>query len=96
MFRTIREDIRTVFDKDRAARSLLEVLFCYPGPARVWNHRVAHFFWTHHLNCGRLTSHCSRSFRDEIHPEQKSDGGFSSTMVWVLSSAKPRKLGTTC
>jgi len=73
MFRTIREDIRTVFDRDPAARSLLEVLFCYPGLQAVWNHRVAHFFWTHHLKlAGRLTSHCSRFFTGiEIHPGAK-------------------------
>lgn len=73
MFRTIREDIRTVFDRDPAARSLLEVLFCYPGLQAIWNHRVAHFFWTHHLKlAGRLTSHCSRFFTGiEIHPGAK-------------------------
>jgi serine O-acetyltransferase len=27
----IREDIRTVFEKDPAVRSTLEVLCCYPG-----------------------------------------------------------------
>jgi len=73
MFMTIREDIRTVFDRDPAARSLLEVLFCYPGLHALWNHRIAHFFWTHHLKLwGRLVSHCGRFFTGiEIHPGAK-------------------------
>lgn len=73
MFRRIREDIRTVFDRDPAARSLLEVLSCYPGLHALWNHRVAHFFWTHHMKlAGRLTSHCSRFLTGiEIHPGAK-------------------------
>ncbi|MFC2042436.1 hypothetical protein ACFLTV_02985 [Chloroflexota bacterium] len=43
MFKTIKEDIQTVFTKDPAARSLLEVITCYPGLHALWGHRVAHF-----------------------------------------------------
>ncbi|HTY82272.1 MAG TPA: serine O-acetyltransferase [Dehalococcoidales bacterium] len=70
MFGTMREDIRTVFEKDPAARSLLEVLTCYPGLHALWMHRVAHYFWTHHLKLlGRITSHVNRFFTQiEIHP----------------------------
>jgi len=73
MFRTIREDIRTVFDRDPAARSLLEVLTCYPGLQAIWNHRIAHFLWTRHLKlAGRMVSHCSRFLTGiEIHPGAK-------------------------
>jgi serine O-acetyltransferase len=70
VFGTIREDIRTVFAKDPAARSVLEVLLCYPGLHAVWAHRVAHFLWCHRLKlAGRLLSHVSRFFTGiEIHP----------------------------
>lgn len=70
MFRTIREDIRTVFAKDPAARSVLEVLLCYPGLHALWTHRIAHFFWTHKLRLlARLTSHWGRFLTGiEIHP----------------------------
>jgi serine O-acetyltransferase len=70
MFRTIREDIRTVFNKDPAARSVLEVLLCYPGLHALWTHRAAHFFWKRKLRLiARLTSHCGRFFTGiEIHP----------------------------
>ena len=70
MFKGIREDIQTVFDKDPAARSILEVLCCYPGLHALWSHRVAHFFWQHKLRlAGRIISHVSRFFTGiEIHP----------------------------
>ena len=70
MFRIIREDIRTVFAKDPAARSWLEVIFFYPGLQALWAHRVAHFFWRHRFYLlARLISHISRFFTGiEIHP----------------------------
>ncbi len=70
MFSTIREDIRTVFAKDPAARSTLEILLCYPGLHALWMHRVAHYFWRHRLHfIARLLSHINRFFTNiEIHP----------------------------
>ncbi|MFW6125808.1 MAG: serine O-acetyltransferase [Chloroflexota bacterium] len=64
------EDLRTVFDKDPAARSTLEVLLCYPGLHALWLHRVAHFLWRHRLRLvGRMVSHMNRlSTGIEIHP----------------------------
>jgi serine O-acetyltransferase len=35
-------DIRAAFDGDPAAKSLDEVVFCYPGVAAVIRHRIAH------------------------------------------------------
>ncbi len=70
MFSTIREDIRTVFAKDPAARSTLEVLLCYPGLHALWLHRIARFLWRRRLRLlGRLVSHFSRFLTGiEIHP----------------------------
>jgi serine O-acetyltransferase len=70
MLDTVREDIHTIFERDPAARSLLEVLTCYPGLHALWMHRIAHFFWKHHFKLfGRLTSHVNRFFTQiEIHP----------------------------
>ncbi len=73
MFQKIREDITTVFRDDPAARSILEVLFCYPGLHAIWMHRLAHWLWTHRLRfCARLLSHISRFLTGiEIHPGAK-------------------------
>ncbi len=70
MLRTLREDIATVFAKDPAARTIWEVLFCYPGLHALWLHRLAHFLWTHGLKfLGRLISHLNRFLTGvEIHP----------------------------
>ncbi|MBN1260175.1 MAG: serine O-acetyltransferase [Anaerolineae bacterium] len=66
----IREDIQTVFEKDPAARSLLEVLTCYPGLHAVWLHRIAHLLWRRKLRfLARLLSHFARWLTGvEIHP----------------------------
>ncbi len=66
----VREDIATIFTKDPAARSLLEVLTCYPGLHALWLHRVAHSLWQHGLKYpGRLLSHIARWLTGiEIHP----------------------------
>lgn len=70
VFKTIRDDIYSVFDRDPAARSVLEIIFCYPGLHAVWFYRIAHWFWKH--NCffiGRFISHLGRFFTGvEIHP----------------------------
>jgi len=66
----LREDVRSVFDRDPAARSWPEVLLLYPGLHAIWMHRFAHFFWKRGFRfTGRLISHFSRFLTGiEIHP----------------------------
>ncbi|MBU1112963.1 MAG: serine O-acetyltransferase [Candidatus Omnitrophica bacterium] len=73
MFKRIREDIKTVFREDPAARSTLEVLLCYPGLHAILVHRVSHWFWNKELNTlARVLSHWGRFFTGvEIHPGAK-------------------------
>jgi serine O-acetyltransferase len=73
LFKTLKEDIQTVFAKDPAARSVPEVIFCYPGLHALWLHRPAHFLWRHGLRfLARLLSHINRSLTGiEIHPGAK-------------------------
>jgi serine O-acetyltransferase len=65
-----REDIQTVFAKDPAARSAIEVLLLYPGLHAVWMHRVAHWLWTHkRIFWARCLSEITRFVTGiEIHP----------------------------
>ena len=62
--------MQTVFARDPAARSRLEVLFCYPGLHALWLHRVAHFLWQRKLRfLARCLSHSNRFLTGiEIHP----------------------------
>lgn len=66
----INEDIQTVFKRDPAARSLLEVVLCYPGLHALWLHRVAHCLWQWKLILlARILSNFNRFFTGiEIHP----------------------------
>ncbi len=73
MIRTVREQIQTVFQADPAAKSVLEVLFCYPGFHAVLSHRAAHWLYRHGLYFpARFLSQISRAFTGiEIHPGAK-------------------------
>jgi serine O-acetyltransferase len=70
MFESIREDIRSVLERDPAARSRLEVLTCYPGLWAVWMHRMAHGLWNARLRlAARMLSQWARFFTGvDIHP----------------------------
>ena len=69
-FNHIRDDIRDIFLRDPAARSTVEVLFCYPGLHAIWHHRIAHKLWKHGWHTlARMISHWSRFLTQiEIHP----------------------------
>ncbi len=66
----LRDDFSTAFDRDPAARSWMEVIFCYPGLHALLCHRVANYIWRHGLKFpARFLSHVSRLFTGiEIHP----------------------------
>jgi serine O-acetyltransferase len=70
MFTTISRDVHSVFERDPAARSKLEVLLCYPGLHAVWAHRVTHWLWQHDLKLpARVLSQLTRWLTGiEIHP----------------------------
>ncbi len=70
MLKAIREDIKSVFDRDPAARSTLEVLTCYPGVHARILHRISHRLWKWELFwLARLLSHIARFLTGiEIHP----------------------------
>jgi serine O-acetyltransferase len=70
MFARIRSDIQCVLDRDPAARTVWEVVTCYPGLHAVWLHRPAHWCWTHGFKwLGRFISHLARWLTGiEIHP----------------------------
>uniref|UniRef100_A0A7C6AG28 Serine acetyltransferase n=1 Tax=candidate division WOR-3 bacterium TaxID=2052148 RepID=A0A7C6AG28_UNCW3 len=69
----MKEDIATVFMRDPAARSVVEVFLCYPGLHAIWMHRLAHFLWRKNFKfIARFISHISRLFTGiEIHPGAK-------------------------
>jgi serine O-acetyltransferase len=70
MFTRIREDVRSVLERDPAARSWLEVLLCYPGLWAVWFHRISHQLWRMKLRLiARILSQLGRLLTGvDIHP----------------------------
>jgi serine O-acetyltransferase len=70
MFKGIRRDVQAVFDRDPAARSVLEVVLLYPGLHAIWLHRLAHILWRNgFFLLARGISQFSRWLTGiEIHP----------------------------
>ena len=70
MLDRIHEDIDTVFERDPAVRSRIEVVLCYPGFHAVLFHRVARAAWQRDwFLVGRVVSQIGRMLTGiEIHP----------------------------
>jgi serine O-acetyltransferase len=70
LFRAIREQIDTIFREDPAARSVVEIILCYPGFQAILLHRLSHklYRWGVPL-APRILSQMGRFFTGiEIHP----------------------------
>lgn len=78
MFRSIRNDIRVIFERDPAARSVAEIILCYPGFHAIRFHHAAHWLWMHEFKVlARFLSHVSRTLTGiEIHPGATIGAGF--------------------
>ncbi len=70
MFRTIREQIDTIFREDPAAKSVIEIVLCYPGFHAILLHRFSHWLYVAGIPLiPRVISQISRFFTGiEIHP----------------------------
>jgi serine O-acetyltransferase len=73
MWERLKEDIRTIKDRDPAAKKFVEILFCYPGLHAMWFHRIAYVLYQRRwFTTARLVSHLSRWLTGiEIHPGAK-------------------------
>ncbi|MDP2714667.1 serine O-acetyltransferase [Rheinheimera sp.] len=73
MFAGIKEDIKSVFERDPAARSSFEILTTYPGLHAIWWHRVCHKLWRGNWKwLARFLSTIARWLTGvEIHPGAK-------------------------
>jgi serine O-acetyltransferase len=70
MFASIREQVETIFREDPAAKSVLEVVLCYPGFHAVICHRLAHALYEARLfTLARVIAAAGRFLTGiEIHP----------------------------
>jgi len=67
---SVRDDVKSIMERDPAARSTLEVLLCYSGLHAVWAYRFNHWLWIHGFRLlARLLSQAARLATGiEIHP----------------------------
>src|ERR1700730_337213 len=70
MFRSIREQIDTVFRDDPAAKSAVEIFLCYPGFHAILLHRLAHrVYAVGFVLLARILAQLNRALTGiEIHP----------------------------
>ena len=77
MFSRIKKDIQVIFERDPAAKSILEVVLCYPGFHAVLLHRLAHKLYKKRwFVLARFISQLNRFITQiEIHPGAKIGEG---------------------
>ena len=66
----IKKDIRVIFERDPAARSVIEVVCCYSGLHAIWLHRISHkLYLKGWVLLPRMISNLGRFLTGiEIHP----------------------------
>ncbi|NLM03523.1 MAG: serine O-acetyltransferase [Clostridiales bacterium] len=76
-FKTVKADIDAIFERDPAAKNLVEVILCYPGLHVMFFHRIAHGLYKRGLvTIPRLISNIGRFLTGiEIHPGAKIGKG---------------------
>jgi serine O-acetyltransferase len=78
MFKTIRQDLKAVFDRDPAATSALEVVFTYAGFHALIAYRLSHWLKSYGVPLvPRVISQVARWLTGiEIHPSARIGTGF--------------------
>ena len=77
MFRSLKSDFAIIKERDPAARSNWEIIFCYPGFQAISIHRISHKLWRYKVPLiPRLLSHFTRFITGvEIHPGARIGNG---------------------
>lgn len=98
MFKTIKEEIKVILERDPAARSWLEVLLLYPGLHAVLSHRLAHWFYNRKMFfIARAISQISRFFTGiEIHPGAKIGKGLFIDHGMGVVIGETTEIGDNC
>ncbi len=98
MFDTVKRDIQVAFERDPAARSVMEVLWCYPGVHALLFHRLAHGLWSRGwLTLGRFVSHVGRFLTGiEIHPGARIGPGLFIDHGMGVVIGETTEVGANC
>ncbi len=98
MFRTLKEDLDAVMDRDPAARSRWEVFFLYSGFKAVRSHRKANWCYRHNLKfLARWISQRSRKKTGiEIHPAAQIGKGLFIDHGMGVVIGETTQIGDNC
>jgi cysteinyl-tRNA synthetase len=96
--RDIKMDLRAVFEKDPAARNVIEVILAYPGFHAIFIHRINHILWNLRIPViPRLLSHIGRFLTGiEIHPAAKIGAGFFIDHGMGVVIGETTEIGENC
>ncbi len=94
----LKDDIKAVFDRDPAVRSIFEVIFCYPGFHAMLFYRLSHWLWNKNRTfMGRYVSHIGRFLTGiEIHPGAKIGKGFFIDHGMGVVIGETAEIGENC
>lgn len=94
----IKKDLKAVFERDPAARSLIEVILAYPGFHAILIHRISHALWMLRIPLlPRLLSHIGRFLTGiEIHPAAKIGPGFFIDHGMGVVIGETTEIGENC
>ena len=98
MFRTLKEDLDAVMERDPAARSRAEVFFLYSGFKAVRSHRKANWCYRHNLKfLARWISQRSRKKTGiEIHPGAQIGRGLFIDHGMGVVIGETTQIGDNC
>lgn len=98
MFSRLRYDIKSILERDAAARNGFEVFFLYPGLHAVIWHRCAHWFHRHRMKfIARMISQVSTFFTGiEIHPGAKIGKGLFIDHGTGVVIGETTEIGDNC
>jgi serine O-acetyltransferase len=96
--KAIRSDLQAVFDRDPAARNVVEVVLAYPGLHAIWMHRLAHRLHQTGLPVvPRLVSHFNRFLTGiEIHPGARIGQGLFIDHGMGVVIGETAEIGNNC
>ena len=98
MFDTIKEEVQVVFERDPAARSVLETIFTCPGFQAILFHRFNHWLWNKKLYLlARISAHLARFLTGiEIHPGAKIGRRFFIDHGMGIVIGETSEIGDDC
>ena len=98
MFSQLKEDVKVVFERDPAVRSVFEIIFCYPGFHAMLFYRLSHRLWNNNLKfLGRFVSHVGRFMTGiEIHPGATIGRGFFIDHGMGVVIGETAEIGDNC